>query len=694
MEPDTQQQEPDERPLFSAKGRLISAIAAGALLLLGVVLAAFDATGDVGYWAMWISLALGLFHGSKAALESLLVERSFDIDVLMVIGAVVAGAIGQPGEGALLLFLFVLAGALEDLALARTTRAVEALHKLIPVAALRRDDTGAFAEVPPEDLVPADVIKILPGELIPTDATLIEGETSVEQSALTGESVPRPVREGDDLFAGTVNVGNPIVARVTRPATESSLAKIINLVTQAQAQRQPVQRTIDRLSQPYAIGVMAASAAVLLVWWLILGYPFIAPEDGRPEQGALFTAITLLIVLSPCAVIISTPTATLAAISRGARAGVLFKGGQAIERLASLRALAMDKTGTLTIGRPRLQSLVPVQDADERSLLAVAAGLELDSTHPIATAIVEAAQAQSVQPAAATRSSFRPGAGVSGHVDGAEARLGTFDHTAPLIDPALHDRVRTLLDEAQRDGRIGVVIAWANDSAHAGVITLADEIRPGADQLVTEMHAIGVEPVVMLTGDNQQTAAGVAGRVGIDEFHAEMLPEDKVTHMERIRDRINGGTGGVGLVGDGINDSPALAAADVSLAIGSIGSDAALESADIVLLAEDLRTIPWGVRLARSARRTITINLTFALSAIGLMALATLVGSLIGRPLPLWMGVLGHEGGTMLVVGHSLLLLTRAGPKLTAGRPSETAPSPSTPTSRTAEQQVEADVSV
>ncbi len=659
--------------LFSARGEVGAASAAGALLLLGWVLrGGMGIEGAAVFY--WVSLGIGMVHGLRAAWESAR-ERKFDIDMLMVLGAGLAAYVGQPAEGALLLFLFVLAGGLEGLAVARTRSAIEALHQLIPTAALRwegGDAEGEWVQVEPEALVPGDRVKILPGELIPTDAVIEVGASAINQASLTGESMPRVVKPGDEVYAGTINVGNPFEARVTRPVRESSLHRIMNLVMEAQSQREPVQRAIDRLSQPYAIGVMGASVAVLLISWLVFGDPLLAADEQGGARGALYTAITLLVVMSPCAVIISTPTATLAAIARAARGGVLFKGGQSIERLARMKALAMDKTGTLTIGRPRVQQLHPVGWSDAQDLLAVAAGLEQDSTHPIAAAIREAAANRGVEPMQAARATFTPGRGVSGVFDGEPARLGTYEHAEELIPVCLRARVREVLERVQERGQIGTVIAW---NGQAGVFVMHDEPRRGAAELVSSLAALGVSPVVMLTGDNRATAEIIAAKVGITEVHAELLPEHKVAAVKRLkrehgrsagRPGIGGMAGGVGVIGDGVNDAPALSAADVSIAIGSIGSDAALESADIVLLGDDLAAVPWAVALARRTRRIIAANLAFALAAIAVMALVTLIGSRVGYQLPLWVGVLGHEGGTLLVVANSLTLLAARGARPSA----------------------------
>lgn len=636
--------------LLSAKGELVSAVVAAGLLIAGFILrASFDDARPAhlaGHGCDFAALGIGLFHGGRAAWHAVRGGR-FDIDVLMIVGAVLAAFIGAPSEGALLLMLFTLSGALEELAMQRTTRAVEALHKLMPTSALKWTGT-AWEHVEPELLVVGDRVRILPGELAPVDCRVTMGSSSMNQANLTGESMPRDVGPGDDLYAGTVNVGSPMEATVSKPASQSSLQKILDLVTSAQQQREPVQQVIDRVSQPYAIGVFAAAIATFVVFWLAL---------DRTASSAAYTAITLLIVASPCALVIATPTATLAGISRAARGGVLFKGGAAISRLAGLQAVAFDKTGTLTIGKPRVVRVEVVGVASEQTMLAVAAGLEEHSTHPIAQAIIDAAKAAGATASAVSEVGYIAGRGVTANIDAKPARLGSLAHTREMIPEALQARVGEVLKTIQSGGHIGVVCVYEGSAA---VFILSDSARPGAECLVRRLHEQGVKPVVMLTGDNRATAQRVADDLGIDEVHADLLPGDKVDQVKRLK---AAGTSKrfVGVIGDGVNDAPALAAADVSMAIGSIGSDAALESADIVLLSDDLSTVPWAVGIARRTRRTIVINLSFALGAMGVMAIAVLIAAGMGIKVPLWMGVVGHEGGTLLVVAHSLLLLTLGG---------------------------------
>jgi Zn2+/Cd2+-exporting ATPase len=661
---------PGKNPLFAGwrlPDELRASLVAGGLLIVGYGLKKGGGSVDLGNVLAWVGLAVGLVYGGRAALGAI-VKRSFDIDVLMVLAAVLAAVLGHPEDGGLLLFLFNLSGALEDRAMKRTMRAVEALHTMMPTEAMVFRD-GAWATSEPGSLVAGERIRIRPGELVAADATVESGASSVDQSTLTGESIPRIVGPGDEVFAGTVNLDNPVEAMVVRPAAESSLQKILNLVISAQQQREPVQRVIDRLSEPYATGVVVVSGLVFLVWWLVF---------KEEASSAAYTAIALLIVASPCALVIATPTATLAAISRGARAGLLFKGGQAIDRLARMRAVCVDKTGTLTMGRARLQQVHPVAWSSGSELLSVAAGLEAGSTHPIARAIVEAAEARGASPAAVEDATDTPGRGLSGTIGGAEARLGTYEHGEPLIPVCFRSRTREVLDRVRSRGQIGVVVARERpdsegDSAgEVAVLILSDSVRPGARELVSELRAMGIEPVRMLTGDNKVTAAHIASELGIESWEAELLPQDKVRLLEEMKTEVKGG---VGAIGDGVNDAPVLAAADVSVGIGSIGSDAALESSDIVLLNENLGVIPWGVKLARRARGIISFNFGLALSVIAGMGAATLVGSRLGWNVPLPVAVLSHEGGTLLVVLNSLrLLLVRSpGAKTSMGpRPNMT----------------------
>ena len=636
--------------IFQPRTQLYAAAVAGAMLLCGYLTTLLTPEGGVhvaGAALTWVSLGIGLLYGGRAALDALL-SLKFDIDVLMIVGAVLAAMIGHPAEGALLLFLFTLSGALEELAMARTEREVKALHKLMPREAIVLRDS-VWATVLPETLQMGERIRVRPGDRVPTDCKVALGATDIDQSAITGESQPRSVAVGDDLYAGTINVQDPIEAVVTKRSADSSLQRILKLVMSAREEREPVQRFIDKLDQPYSISVMLISIAVYFIWWRVL---------GREIADSLYTAITLLIVASPCALVISTPTATLAAIARGARAGVLFKGGQSIERLARTSAVCFDKTGTLTVGRPRVHEVHPVAWSDEYKLLAMAAGLEQSSSHPIAQAIKDEAAARCVVVKDLNRVTHITGRGMSGFAGDCPVRLGNYVHTEPLIPVCFRNRVQDVLRDVQKRGHIGVVVSHQcpeqAEGGEAAVIIMEDSVRPGAMQLVSRLHELNVRPVMMLTGDNRLTAQTVAEELKLDRFEAELLPEDKVSQVKELKK-----TRRVAVIGDGVNDAPALAAADVAVGIGSIGTEAALENADIVLLSDDLSLVPWAIQLARRARLTILVNLGFALTVMVVMSIVTAVKSYLNAaaPLPLSLGVLAHEGGTVLVVANSLSIL-------------------------------------
>jgi Cd2+/Zn2+-exporting ATPase len=641
--------------IFEPKGELIGASIAGVLLALGIVLHAWLKIEPAsGFY--WLALAVGLVFGVKAAWDAIR-EGEFNIDVLMAVAAILAASIGHPGEGALLLFLFSLSGALEGLAMERTQREVSALHALMPAEALVLRG-GDWVPASAESLLAGETIKVRPGERVPADAVVTSGATSMDQSAITGESLLRDVKAGDELYAGTINTDDAVEASVLRPASESSLQKILDLVTRAREQREPAQRAIDRLSQPYSIGVVVLSLVIMLVWWKVLGRPLLGDAE---HAGAISTAITFLIVASPCALVIATPTATLAAIARGARAGVLFKGGDAINRLSQINSMALDKTGTLTFGRPRLYEVHPVAWSDGASLLAVAAGLESDSTHPIASAIRDGAKQRGVTPLEIENIDHVTARGLSGITDGHVVRLGRWSFVKEVAPVCLHARVEEVLGRIQERGHIGVVVARADasqpESGEAAVLIMADAVRPGASELTPSLHQINITPVRMLTGDNASTAHRVGASIGLDQVDADLLPEDKLRIISTMKSQGRR----VAFVGDGVNDAPALATAHVSMAIGTIGTAAALESADIVLLSENLSPIPWSIELARACRRIVKLNITIAIGIIVLMGLATLTGSAIGREVPMSIGVIAHEGGTVVVVLNSLFLLAIRG---------------------------------
>jgi Cd2+/Zn2+-exporting ATPase len=641
------------RWLLSDASELPVAFAAGLTLALGYLLwratdeTVSPITHNAGHALVWISLALGAIHGTRTAWESLRAVRP-DIDVLMIVAAVLAAIIGHPEEGALLLFMFTLAGALENRALARTKDAVSRLHKLMPSSALRRSPSRDWINAAPEQLRSDDVVLVRPGATVPADGVVLIGRSAIDQSSLTGESFPRNVGPGDQVFAGTINREGPFEARVLRPVTESSITRILKLVIEAQEARQPMQRVIDRLSTPYAATVMLGTLLSLFVFRFAI-------DMSWADAG--YRAITLLVVASPCALVIATPTATLCGLSRAARAGVLIKGGDALERLAGITRVAIDKTGTLTRGQIEVTHVAPVAGSDIESLLRIAMAVEQRSTHPIAAAVVRLAREHSLHPAELATLTRVAGQGIEGTYQGKPVRIGNYAFCEPMIPVCFRRHTQQMVERIVSGGGKAIVIAH---DEQALVLSLADTPREGAEELAGALRDVGVDSVTMLTGDSRVIAERLARDLGIENVHAELLPDDKVEEIRKIRatSQSSGAGGGLAVVGDGVNDAPALAVADVGLAMGGIGADAALETADVVLLHDDLNRVPWSFGLARRVRRIMIANLVFAIGVIIVLATFTVIGKV---PLPV--GVIGHEGSTLLVVANSLRLLGHRAPK-------------------------------
>jgi len=623
------------------------------------------------------ALALAAFAGayvtggasSLVRSISTLSRRSLDIDLLMLLSAAGAALIGELVEGATLLFLFSLSNSLEARALARTTRAIEALMELRPDEAMLLADDGLEERVSVEALRPGQVVRVRPGERIPADGHIRAGHTAVDQAAVTGESVPVSKGEGEGVFAGTINVGGTVEVVVDRPAGESTLARIIHLVEEAREAKAPTQSFIDRFEQGYAATVIFAAAAAIA---LPLAF-------GEPFRETFYRAMTLLVVASPCALVISTPATLLAALAHAARRGMLFKGGAPLEALASLDAVAFDKTGTLTAGRPTVTEVLPFPGTEEVELLTVAAAVERLSEHHLGRAIVEAAARRGLALPGAENLSNTRGQGVVARVDGIFAAVGrqAFVDQAirgqairgpALRNPALRDpeddaqpgpgpELAARLETLAEEGATVVHAGWitATGEARAGALAITDPVRPEAREAVAALREAGIGRLVLLTGDNAAVARKVATAVGVEDFQADLMPEEKVEAIRALR----GSSLEVAMVGDGVNDAPALAAASVGVAMGVAGTDAALETADLVLVRDDLSQLAYALLLARKARRVVHQNLAFASAVIAVLVIVNLIH---GLPLPL--GVVGHEGSTILVVLNGLRLLRGVGPSV------------------------------
>jgi Cd2+/Zn2+-exporting ATPase len=609
-----------------------------------------------------IAYVAGGIFGVQASVESLR-QRRVDVDLLMVLAALGAAVLGAPFEGAMLLFLFSLSSVLQDYALGRTRGAIQALMKLRPDQALVKVGQDAILR-PIESLRIGDHILVRPGERVPLDGVVVEGEGTVDESTLTGESMPVAKKAGAPVFAGTINQSGSLEVRVTKLAHESTIARLIKLVEEAQSEKAPTERFLDKFEQIYAMGVIGLTLLLAGVPPLIFGVPF---------ADAAYRAITVMVVASPCALVISTPAAILSAIANGARRGILFKGGAHLEEAARLEVIAFDKTGTLTMGKPAVTdvTIIPltalahaaasraVRRDQENILLALAAAVESKSEHPLARAIVETARHRGLTIPSATNFASTPGQGVRAHVafmGGMDIAVGSLRYFDGV---RLHGLERAMceMERLQYEGKTAVLVAKlrANTSSPQavvlGVIAIADVLRPSAPQVVERLHRLGIRRVVMLTGDNERVARAVARQAGVDEFHADLLPQDKVAIIKRLR-TADGRPCHVAMVGDGVNDAPALASASLGVAMGAAGTDVALETADVVLMSDDLRQIAYAIALSRQTRRVIIQNLIFAIAVI-----AVLVAVALGLQLPLPLGVVGHEGSTVLVVFNGLRLL-------------------------------------
>lgn len=617
-------------------------------------------------WLPYVSVAAGSYFAIRSAYESIK-ARELDVNLLMVAAAIGAIALGHPAEAAVLLFLFSLSSTLEALALGRTKSAIADLVRLRPETAILVGPHGDVV-TPVIQLKPGDRIRVLPFEQIPTDGRVLEGQSQVNQAAMTGESVPVSVAESSRVLAGTQNLEGMIVIEVTAAVGDTALDRIVELVRDAQENQASGERISAWFGKRYTIFVVLAFAASLLIRRLV----------GQDWSHAAYASLTFLVALSPCAIVISSPAASLSALAWAARNGILVRGGQHIETAGRVRAMAVDKTGTLTTGQPELAEICVCSAehelaavgaeacreadacwhhggdmvAETQSLLRLAAAGEQYSTHPIAEAIVRAARERGLDIPEAQRQTAFSGLGVEAVVDGHEIRIGQrrfFEQGANRLPAGFAHHA----EEIQRQG---MTVAILQSGTRFAALGLRDSPRPEARAVISELNAEGIEPILMITGDTKETAAAVADEVGITSVHAGLLPADK----ERIISDL-AATKPVMMVGDGINDAPSLARADLGVAMGGLGSDIALNSADIVLMHDRLECLPEIIRLGRKTNSIIRANLIFA----GLVIAGLTVGSVVfdiampaQRNLVLPFAVVGHEGSTVLVILNGLRLLS------------------------------------
>jgi len=637
---------------------VLTALTAGGLLA-GVIAMITHAPTALTYGLFAVAYLAGGVPAGWEALKALR-RGHLDIDLLMVLAALAAAAVGAVRDGAILLFLFSLAGTLEDYAMGNTKRAVVSLMKLRPDTANVLRDDGSVEKVEVSRVRVGERVVVKPGERLPVDGRILQGGSAVDQSPITGESVPVDKVVGDDVFAGSMNGHGALEITVTREASQSTLARMIELVTEAQEQRSPSERFSTWFGQRYTLFVLLGSAAALAVFLLI----------GLPRWEAFYKAATLLVVASPCAIVISVPAAVLSALAAAARMGVLFKGGGALEDFGSTGVIAFDKTGTLTEGKMHVTDVVGLA-VSEREVLEAAAAVEQTSEHPLARSILEEAQEENLKVRPVSDTLAVPGKGIRVTLTGERFWAGNRKLAAEVgadVSGAIEDAVRGLEEQGKTTILIGK--GGNHDGAHGdaatgpavvlGVIGIGDTLRASARETLQALTDAGVGRMAVLTGDHAAVARNVGAQLGLpdDAIFADLLPEQKV---EKVRELDRHGR--VTFVGDGVNDAAALATASVGVAMGTAGSDVALEAADVALLSDDLRKLPQAYTLARKANRIIKQNLVFALSIMLVMVIVTVFFFL---PLPL--GVLGHEGGTILVVANGLRLLAFR-PARAAGAP-------------------------
>ena len=630
-----------EQPKPWQNPKVLASAASGILLLIGWLLGLAGAPAIVST-VLYVAATLpGGYYFGREAIEELIYEREIGIELLMSVAAVVATVMGQAAEGAMLVFLYSISEAAEGYTEEKTRAAIKALMDLAPKVALVRRD-GTEREIPVEELEVGDVFIVKPGESIATDGEVLVGSSSVNQAPVTGESVPVERQPDDSVFAGSINGEGALEVKATKTFADNTISRIIHMVEEAQEKKGKSQRFIERFGKRY-------SPAVLLIGILMAIIP---PLLFSADWITWITRATVFIVAAaPCALVISVPITLVASLGTGARQGVLIKGGVYIEELAKVKVVAMDKTGTLTRGEPEVTDVVLLrQDPDrmmtsQQELLSLAAGIERRSGHPLAQAVVRHAQAQGIQPAELSDFRSLTGAGASAQMNRRTIYIGSPDLFHSKLDVSL-ERAHVEINQLQSQGKTVVILG--DEEAPWGLIAIRDNIRPNARRAIEAIHAAGAEKVVMLTGDNERTAQAIARELGIDEVYADLKPEDKVAKVRELSQRY----GHVAMVGDGVNDAPALAEATVGVAMGAAGTDVALETADVALMADDLEKLGYALKLAKRNQSVVNQNLILSALVIGVLVIGAVAGVFT---LPI--AVLGHEISEFVVIGSGLRML-------------------------------------
>lgn len=612
---------------------LIAALIAGLFILLAWRL---DTSGQTTASVLLYITAfcVGGFAKAKEGIEETIADKKLNVELLMVLAAIGSAAIGYWTEGAILIFIFAISGALETYAMNKSHREISALMNLQPEEAWLVRGGFEPMKVAVSTLKIGDHLLIKPGERVPADGIIFKGQSSIDESAISGEPLPVAKREGDEVFAGTVNLNGAITMEMTKPNSETLFQKIITLVQSAQSEKSPSQQFIEKFEGTYVKFVLLAVILMMFLPHFLLGWDW---------TTTLYRAMVLLVVASPCALVASIMPATLAAISNGAKNGILFKGGLHLEHLSVLKALAVDKTGTLTQGKPVVTDFIVRDGLETQQTLALLAGIEAQSNHPLAQAITMYAKAEGTAQFPSASIEDIPGWGIKGSIDGIEYLVGKPDFVGEDEANAFANGAAATL-AAQ-----GKTVIFIRN--HMGIIALAalkDTVRNEAKKAIALLKELHID-VIMLTGDNEKTAKVIAKESGVSEYVAECLPETKVTEMKRLLGQYNY----VGMVGDGINDAPALATATTGIAMGE-GTDVALETADVVLMKNDLSKIAYAVRLSRKMQRIVKQNIFFSIGVITL-----LIASNFLQVVDLPLGVIGHEGSTILVILNSLRMLNK-----------------------------------
>jgi len=613
----------------------ISTLSSGAFLLIGLALTWMDFPPLVPALAFAVSIASG---GWNVAYRAWLSVRRFALDMNVLMTVAVAGAVatGNTAEGAAVIFLFALSLLLESMSIDRSRRAIESLMRLSPSVAIVVDETGE-REVPVDDVEIGQRVMVRPGDRIPLDGVVNRGTSTADESSLTGESLPVPKRPGEVVFAGTMNQRGSLEIGVTKRASDSTLAHIVHLVEEAQSKKAPVQYFVERFARYYTPTVFLLAIAVAALPPLVFGFPF---------GEWFYRALVLLVIACPCALVISTPVSIVSAVTNAARHGVLIKGGRYLETLATVKAVALDKTGTLTEARLRVTDIVPLSSLTAREILGIATVAERNSEHHVASAILEKASEENVDGSGLTVDHFEslPGKGIEAVVGGTRYIVGNHQLTEErgLCSPG----VERILASLEAEGKTCVIVSRHDEAL--GVLGISDTIREHSRGMVRSLNDLGIEHVGLLTGDTAGSAAALKEALQVHSAEAELTPEDKLIRIRELRQK----HGPVAMVGDGVNDAPALAAADIGIAMGAAGSDTALETADVVLMSDDLRKLPFTIRLGRKASAVIRQNVTIAIVTKAVFLILAILGWS-----SLWLAILADDGATLVVILNSLRLL-------------------------------------